>query len=64
MGKGPRLFERGLTLLEIVERDDIQIKSRGSISKWANSEGWTTGKRKQTNSKKVLVKQDVKAIWA
>ena len=55
-------FERGLTLSEIVERDDIQIKSRGSISKRANADGWIAGEKKQAVSKEVYVKQELSAI--
>jgi predicted DNA-binding protein YlxM (UPF0122 family) len=57
-------FERGLTLSEIVDRDDIQIKSRGSISKRATAEGWIAGEKKQTVSKEVQVKQDLSEILA
>lgn len=57
-------YERGLSLSEIVERDEIKIKSRGSISKRAKADGWIAGEKKQTVSKEVQVKQDLSEILA
>lgn len=55
-------YERGLSLSEIVARDDVLIKSRGSISKRANAEGWQHGIKKQTVSKEVQVKHELAEI--
>lgn len=56
------LYERGLSLSEIVERDEVPIKSRGSISKRAKAEGWEHGKKKQAVSEEVELKQRVEEI--
>ena len=50
-------FERGLTLSEIVARDDVFVKSRGSISKRAKAEGWIAGIKKQSVSDEIKAKQ-------
>ena len=55
-------FERGLTLSEIVGRDDVHIKSKGSISKRATALGWIAGEKKQAVSKEVLVKQELNEL--
>lgn len=55
-------FERGLTLGEIVARDDIAIKSRGSISKKAKAEGWVAGGKKQDVTREVLATQEIEAV--
>jgi hypothetical protein len=57
-------FERGLTLAEIVRRDDVLVKSRGSISKRAKSEGWVAGKKKQLVTQEVQLKQQLSAVQA
>ena len=49
-------YERGLSLAEIVARDDVAIKSRGSISKRAKADGWGV-----SGEKKHLVEDEVKA---
>lgn len=56
------LYERGLSLSEIVDRDEVPIKSRGSISKRAKAEGWEHGKKKQDVSEEVQLKQRVEEI--
>ena len=50
-------YERGLTLDAILARDDVLIKSKGSISKRAKAEGWVSGIKKQAVSEEVKVKQ-------
>ena len=55
-------FERGLTLGEIVARDDIAIKSRGSISKKAKAEGWVAGGKKQDVTREVEARQTIGEI--
>jgi hypothetical protein len=57
-------FERGLTLAEIVQRDDVLVKSRGSISKRAQSEGWVSGKKKQSVTQEVQLKQQLSVVMA
>jgi hypothetical protein len=57
-------FERGLTLAEIVRRDDVLVKSRGSISKRAKSEGWVAGKKKQLVTQEVQLKQQLSVVQA
>jgi hypothetical protein len=56
-------FERGLSLSEIVGRDDIAIKSKSQISKKATSEGWEkSGEKKQLLDREIQIKQEVAAI--
>ncbi len=57
-------FERGLSLSGIVGRDDIQIKSRGSISKRAAADGWIAGVKKQAVLNEVHIKQELSEILA
>jgi len=57
-------FERGLSLSEIVDRDDVRIKSRGSISKRAKAEGWIAGGKKQQVAREVLANQELEAVRA
>ena len=51
------LFESGISLSEIVNREGIKIKSKGSISKRSNAEGWKVNDRKLFVSEEVQVKQ-------
>ena len=56
-------FERGLTLSEIVKREEVKIKSKSQISKKAASEGWERdGKKKLILSREVSAKQELAAI--
>jgi len=56
-------FERGLSLSEIVARDDITVKSKSQISKKAILEGWQkNGEKKQLLDREILAKQEVAAI--
>jgi hypothetical protein len=57
-------YERGLSLSEIVDRDDVRIKSRGSISKRAKAEGWIAGGKKQQVAREVLATQELEAVRA
>jgi len=56
------LFESGLSLAEIVNREGIKIKSKGSISKRSNAEGWKVNGRKSFITEEVQVKQHLGAI--
>jgi len=55
-------FESGLSLKEIVERDEVAIKDRSSISKKAKQEGWIKGKIQPLVEKSVEVKQRIAEI--
>jgi hypothetical protein len=57
-------FERGLSLADIVDRADVHIKSRGSISKRAKAEGWIAGGKKQQVAREVLAAQEFDAVRA
>ncbi|MFZ4537891.1 hypothetical protein [Propionivibrio sp.] len=50
-------YERGFKLAEIIARDDVDIKSAGSISKRAKAEGWIFGGKKKEIIEEVKAKQ-------
>ncbi len=53
-------YERGLSLSEIVERDEVEIKSRSQISKRAARESWEKSpEKKQLVEREVKLKQEV-----
>lgn len=55
-------YERGLSLSEIVARDEVKIKERGSISRKANQEGWIKGEKATLLQKEIDAKQYISAI--
>jgi hypothetical protein len=55
-------FERGLSLSEIVARDDVVIKDRSGISKKAKLEGWAKGKIQPLVEKEVLARQALSEV--
>ena len=55
-------FESGLSLTEIVERDEVAIKDRSSISKKAKQEGWVKGKIQPLVEKSVQIKQQLAEV--
>ena len=56
-------YERGLSLAEIVDRDEVRIKSRSQISRKAASEGWKKGTEKERLvTQEVQTKQSFKNI--
>ncbi|OYX76073.1 MAG: hypothetical protein B7Y82_14385 [Sphingomonadales bacterium 32-65-25] len=55
-------FESGLSLSEIVERTEVKIKDRSTISKKAKSEGWMKGKIQPLISREVQNKQQLADI--
>jgi predicted DNA-binding protein YlxM (UPF0122 family) len=57
-------YERGLSLAEIVAREEVTIKSRGSISKRAKIEGWGSDKKKQLVDEEVKAKQLLSGLVA
>jgi hypothetical protein len=58
-------FEAGLSLAEIVARDEVAIKDRSSISKKAKTEGWKKGgENQQLVEKKVAAVQQVASVKA
>lgn len=50
-------FEQGLSLSEIVERPEVAITDRSSISKRAKSEGWIKGKNQPLQQREVQARQ-------
>lgn len=50
-------FEEGLSLAEIVERPEVVITDRSSISKRAKIDGWIKGKNQQLQDDEVQAKQ-------
>ena len=56
------LFESGVSLADIVAHKDVKIKSKGSISKKSNAEGWKVNERKHLVQKEVLATQELQAI--
>lgn len=56
-------YERGLSLAEIIARDDVAIKSRSQICKKAVMDSWDkTGKKKQLIDREVAVRTDLAGI--
>jgi hypothetical protein len=55
-------FERGLSLSEIVEREEVPIKSKSQISKTAAKEGWIKDEKKQIFEKEIKARQDLKEV--
>lgn len=55
-------YERGLSLAEIVAREEVSIKDRGSISRKAKQEGWTKGEKATLLQKEIETKQKVAEI--
>ena len=56
-------YECGLTLAEIVDREEVEIVSKSQISKKAKSDGWIKSEeKKQLISREVKTKQEVSAI--
>jgi hypothetical protein len=56
------MFESGVSLADIVAHKDVKIKSKGSISKKSNAEGWKVNERKHLVQKEVLATQELEAI--
>ena len=56
-------FERGLYLQEIVDRDEVKIKSKSQLSKKSKAENWErNGKTKRIFEQDVEIKQAVAEI--
>ena len=55
-------FESGLSLSEIVERTEVKIKDRSTISKKAKTEGWLKGKIQPLISREIQNKQQLADI--
>lgn len=55
-------YERGLSLSEIIEREEVKITDRSSISKRAKAEGWIKGEKSTLVEKEVSAKQDLIAV--
>jgi len=56
------LFESGVSLADIVAHKDVKIKSKGSISKKSNAEGWKVNERKHLVQKEVVATQELEAV--
>jgi predicted DNA-binding protein YlxM (UPF0122 family) len=57
------LYERGLSLAEIVARDEVSVKSKSQISKRAHLELWEKGgKKKQLLDREIKSVQEVTEI--
>ena len=56
------LFESGVSLADIVAHKDVKIKSKGSISKKSNAEGWKVNERKHLVQKEVVATQALEAV--
>jgi hypothetical protein len=50
-------YERGLSLSEIVAREEVVITDRSTISKEAKKKGWVKGSKSTTVEKEVTAKQ-------
>ena len=57
-------YERGLSLAEITEREEVAIKSRASISVKAKKEGWAKSEKATLLQKEVQAKQDIADVSA
>jgi predicted DNA-binding protein YlxM (UPF0122 family) len=57
-------YERGLSLSEITERDEVTIKSRASISVKAKKEGWAKAEKATLLQKEIQAKQDIADVSA
>lgn len=55
-------FERGLSMKEIVEREDVKMKNKSSISRRAKAEGWEHGKKQRDLQEEIQAKQALSAI--
>lgn len=55
-------YERGLSLADIVARDEVVIRDRSSISKKAKAEGWIKGVNSTLVENEVLAKQAIADI--
>ena len=55
-------YERGLSLSEITERDEVAIKDRAVISRKAKKEGWVKGEKATLLQKEIEAKQEVAEI--
>lgn len=56
-------FERGLSLNEIIRRDEVKIKSKSQIQKKSVAEKWEkNGEKKQVLEKEIVLKQEVAEI--
>jgi hypothetical protein len=55
-------YERGLSLAEIVARDDVAITDRSSISRKAKAEGWIKGEKATLLNDEVQAKQTLAEI--
>ena len=55
-------YERGLSLSDIVSREEVKITDRSSISKRAKAEGWVKGEKSTLVEKEVTAKQELIAV--
>ena len=55
-------YERGLSLAEIVARDDVAITDRSSISRKAKTEGWIKGEKSTLLNNEIQAKQTLAEI--
>ena len=55
-------YERGFSLAEIVSRDEVSIKDRGTISRKAMQQGWVKGEKATLVSDEIQTKQKVAEI--
>lgn len=55
-------FEEGLSLSEIVDRDEVIIKDKSSISRRSNKEGWIKGKNATLTAIEIETKQSLEKI--
>ena len=55
-------YERGLSLAEIVARDDVAITDRSSISRKAKAEAWIKGEKSTIVEKEIEARTTIKEI--
>jgi len=55
-------YERGLSLNEIIDREEVNITDRSTISKKAKSEGWERLEKSTLLAKEILAKQDLAEV--